>query len=428
MGFRFRVSGNGHLPVLMLFVVLALCTEIISGITNGQGSKWDFANFYDAGHKVLAGEFKNLYNPSATIEGRPSQGDMPFYGTPLSAILYVPLAMFPPDVSLVLFKIQNTLANLAGIVLLYLKNRRFGETASRSGTVFLTMFTIAAALFQPFWDIYHIGGQTTPTVFLALVLAFHWLVQGRDFLAALCFVFAVAIKPAFVFALTLLALLSGLRFTGYAAGIGLSIGATSVAWMGWPIHEIFLRHILKQYPKSWIYNSSLSVAFDNLRMVFDTSSAQFPIVVMGALVRLGAASVFTWLYARHRLRIPSVSGRRHLDFHIAVTSCLLIMPVIWEHYLALLFIPLSYCLAIQHLLPRKAAYMLALIFLASIMQNVNVIMWLDTSITIDTPAGLFFAGLLKSAPLVLTALLLAVYHRDVIDSYFSPEWQSGRME
>ena len=31
---------------------------------------WDFANYYDVGHKVSAGEVENLYNKFALIEGK----------------------------------------------------------------------------------------------------------------------------------------------------------------------------------------------------------------------------------------------------------------------------------------------------------------------------------------------------------------------
>jgi hypothetical protein len=236
-----RIGNHRLLPFLMLFAGFTLCVEIGFGVNNGQGLKWDFANFYDAGHKVIAGETHNLYDPSAPIEGKPAQGQTPFYGTPLSAVLYAPLAWFPPHVALLLFKIQGTLANLAGIVLLYWKQKRFGEVLFGNKALFLALFITVVAVYQPFWRIYHIGGQTTPTVFLALVLAFLWHVKGRYFLAAFCVALAVVIKPAFVIALVLLALLSGRKFMTYAAGIGLILATTSIALMGWPVHEAFLK-------------------------------------------------------------------------------------------------------------------------------------------------------------------------------------------
>lgn len=423
--FQVSLYNYGHSPLMILVAAMVLCLQIVFGITNGQGLKWDFANFYDAGHKVWIGEIHNLYEATAMIDGKPPQGEMAFYGTPLSAILYAPLAWFPPHVALVLFKVQNTLANLAGIVLLYWQCRRFGEVSFGSKALFLALFTTVVAVYQPFWEIYHIGGQMTPTVFLALVLTLLCHIQGRDYLVALCFVLAVAIKPAFVLALAVLTLLSGRRFMTYVAGTGLILGATSIVWMGWPVHEAFLKRILTEIPKPWLYNSSLTVAFDNFRTLLEPRPEQFPYVVMSTIVRLGISGLFMWLFVRHRSRIPSGPPRRHLDFLIAITTCLLLMPVVWEHYLAFLFIPLSYCLAIYPSLPRQAAYLLGIIFLVSVTQHVSIIAWLNSKVYVNGWLDLFVTGLLKSAPLGLTALFLIVYRKEVTKTYSLPEWGSN---
>ena len=46
------------------------------------GSGWDFANFYDAGHKAAAGQIQDLYNPTAAIEGKPAEAELPYWGSP----------------------------------------------------------------------------------------------------------------------------------------------------------------------------------------------------------------------------------------------------------------------------------------------------------------------------------------------------------
>ena len=422
---RSRIGGKNLCALMLLFAVPVLCMEITAGITNGEGLKWDFANFYDAGHKVWAGEVRNLYDPTAPIEGSAPQGNLAFYGTPLSAAIYMPLALFSPSIALVTFKVQNTLANLAAIFLLYWQSKRFGEASSHSRLHYFALFLIVVALYQPFWEIYHIGGQTTPSVFLLLVLSLLLHTRNRVFLAALCFCIAVAIKPSFVIALAILALLSGPRFMIYTIGIGLVLAATSVVWMGWSVHEAFLARILTQIPKGWWWNSSLTVAIDNLLTKYGTPQNRYPLGVISTIVRFGVTGLFMWLFMRSRSRVAAGPPRRHFDFLTAVSACLFLMPVVWEHYLALLFIPLSYCLAVCRSMPRKAVFILGMIFLASIGQNVQVVRWLETVIYFNTPLEFFVAGLFKSAPLMLTSLFFIVFHGDFVNTYTSREWETS---
>src|SRR5262245_15353529 len=87
-----------------------LAAVISAGIAIPAGSGWDFANFYDAGHKVLVGQIQDLYDADAAIAGKPPEGHLAYYGTPLSALLMAPLALMPPGAAMVIFKIQASLA------------------------------------------------------------------------------------------------------------------------------------------------------------------------------------------------------------------------------------------------------------------------------------------------------------------------------
>jgi hypothetical protein len=176
-------------------------------------------------------------------------------------------------------------------------------------------------------------------------------------------------------------------------------------------------------PYSWLHNSSLTVAFDNLRTLLKPRPNQFQYMVTGTIIRFVVAGAFVWLFVHQRSRVPAGPSRRHLDFMVAVTAGLLLMPVVWAHYLVLLYIPLSYCLAVAPSLPRQAVYLLALVLLGSIIQNVAVVNALNTLIAFDTWLELFVIGLVKSAPLWLTASLLAAHRRDVLNAYAYAEWK-----
>jgi hypothetical protein len=98
---------------------------------------------------------------------------------------------------------------------------------------------------------------------------------------------------------------------------------------------------------------------------------------------------------------------------IAITSGLLVLPIVWEHYLALLFIPISYCLAVCPRLPRRARGLLTAIVVMSMAQDVSVIDRIRSLIYLNTWPELVAAGLFKSAPLALTAILLMAHRREL---------------
>lgn len=98
--------------------------------------------------------------------------------------------------------------------------------------------------------------------------------------------------------------------------------------MGWSVHEAFLERILAQVPSGWWNNSSLTVAFDNFLTKYDTPQNQHPLAVLSTIVRFGVTGLFMWLFMRSRSRVPHGPPRRHLDFLIAVSACLLLMPIV----------------------------------------------------------------------------------------------------
>ncbi|MGH9901000.1 MAG: glycosyltransferase 87 family protein, partial [Pyrinomonadaceae bacterium] len=230
------------LTALFLLLLLAGAT---AGVVVPAGPGWDFANFYDTGRRVAAGQVTDIYDPETLIDGERPQGDMRFWGTPVSALLYAPLGYLQPLTALAVFKIQNTLALFAALVLLYLHNRKFVDDTPEAQWRFAALFAFLCLVFQPFWTIYRVGGQTTPTVFLLLVLGLLCHARSKVFLSALCVVAAVLIKPAFVTVLALLALISGLRFAGGTAVVLLASGLVSLATVGWAVHEDFLTLMLK---------------------------------------------------------------------------------------------------------------------------------------------------------------------------------------
>ncbi len=133
------------------------------------GLSWDFGNFYDAGRVVASGELDLLFKAErGLIGGELPQGKMLFWGTPLSAYLYIPMGWFSSESALIIFKIQNVAAYFATLLILFQHLRRYVDEATVSQWRFAAAYAVLALLYQPFWTVFRVGGQSTATVLLLL--------------------------------------------------------------------------------------------------------------------------------------------------------------------------------------------------------------------------------------------------------------------
>src|SRR5262249_27943151 len=214
----------------MACLILLLAGAVI-GIAVPAGPGWDFANFYDTGARVAAGQLRDIYDPSTPIRGASPQGTMAFWGAPLSAIFYTPLGWLAPGTALILFKVQNTLAYFAALVLLYVHTRRFAGDSPEAQSRFGALFAFLALIYQPFWTVYRVGGQTTPTIVFLLTVGLLTHTAGKRLWTVLCLMAIVLIKPAFLPILGILVLVSGVRFLRDAPLAG---GAPAGAYWGGP--------------------------------------------------------------------------------------------------------------------------------------------------------------------------------------------------
>jgi hypothetical protein len=125
----------------------------------------------------------------------------------------------------------------------------------------------------------------------------------------------------------------------------------------------------------------------------------------------------------HRQEWPA-PARRHFEFLMGVSFWLLVSQTIWEHYLAMLFIPLIYIVAARRWFPQAAHYLLAAIFVLCLGQNLVLVQLLDARLEIRSVVGLIAIGLLKAGPLLLTLILLWRYRTSLFAAYTAPEWTS----
>jgi hypothetical protein len=196
------------------------------------------------------------------------------------------------------------------------------------------------------------------------------------------------------------------------AAITVAVTVASVVALGWPVHLEFFRGMTAGAGSSvaWMHNSSLTVPVENLRLLSDPTHPTAPtrpvaLDVGVLLIRLAVLALFVRLLVSSMRQPWQPSAHRHCRFVIAVTFALLISPVVWEHYLSLLFIPLIHVVASYRYFSRAALATVGLAFLLAVGQNIVLVEWASSAFRIDGPAELLAVGLLKGAPLWLTLIL-----------------------
>jgi len=418
-GEQATAAGPGRYQLVTGLAILFIVLGCTAGILIPAGLGWDFANFYDAGRIIAADQIDVLLKvDKGLIAGAPAQGNLDFWGTPLSAYLYTPLSRFSPEVALVLFKIENVLAYAIALVILFLHLRRFVSRDEISQWQFAALYVVLALLFQPFWTVFRVGGQTTATVFLLSCLALIAHGNLRYALSSCLFVAAVMIKPALSTGLLFLMLVSGWQFTLFVILYLSVLGVISVTAMGWDIQMEFISKMLSGADTTarWYYNSSIyTLVSEWQRGAVNPDSAIFPAILVA--LKLAVVTTMAFIYARTRRLFNSERARAHFYFMLAIIFFLLISQTLWEHYLAFLFIPLAFLLASREQLRSGTHWMIIAIVLCMPLQNLILVQLLQSWLSFDSLAVTLPVVILKTAPLWLTWLLLLTDHKTIVRSY-----------
>ena len=417
-------------PVIQTRVLVsALLAGCVVGIVVPAGINWDFGNFYDAGRRILAGESHNLYVPKSPIAGESPHSVLGFYGTPLTAFLYVPIGILPPLWAMMFFKCQTAAFNLGALAILYTYHRRFVDASELTTGRYAAMFALVSLTFQPIWTAFRTGGQTTPMVFFFLTLSLLTITKGRLTVSALCFATAVMIKPVLITAVPVLCLLAGTRYLIAMIAIFGVAGLTSLVVFGWQVHLDFLDLMMRTSTGryvTWFYNSSLLVVLDNLRNLAQPGSwpkqHQGLLDVVRVTIRVTVAAMCVWIAYQSRSQPWHTRARLHFAFVCALLFWAFLTHILYEAYLTFLFIPLAYALAARRHFSRGAVRLIAVIFALCFWQNV---VWADLLryfVTIDSVAGLFAIGLFKGGPVILLFVWFVRYYRELFDSYRDEVW------
>jgi hypothetical protein len=260
-----------------------------------------------------------------------------------------------------------------------------------------------------------------PLVFLLMVLGLVWFTAARMAAAAAACVLVVLIKPVFLPGLALLFLFGGNRFRLWAAG--LSAAALSFALVGWAPHMAFLRQMADAAAavEKVFFISHMFAWLEPLFVSVAEYESRAPVPGDLTAARLVVRLLLIWLFVRaylpfFRSAAPE-ADKRHLLFVLSLILPLVLSPIIWEHYLVLLFVPLAQMIAARRHFPRLVHGLLVLTILSCAVQNIWVVQKLERAFGVDIWAEAFALALAKSVTMALVVAVMLVWRKEYLRSY-----------
>jgi Glycosyltransferase family 87 len=293
--------GGVVMLVILPLLLLGLCASVV--ITSGRHGS-DFTTFYDAGRAVLHG-----HSPYPTLESLPNVAGRlfaPYVYPPVAAYSMIPLSVLPFAVAVIVYFLLNLAAVGLALRLLGVSDWRCYSIAFASAPVY------AAA------------GVGTISPILLLGVAAAWRYRDRAVAAGLLVAYVLSAK-VFLWPLWLW-LVRTRRFAAAGIAAGAAVTAVFASWAAigfgglgeYP--RLLARMTQLEGPRSY----SLYALFRSL----GAGDGAAQVVVYGvALGALMAALLF-------------VKGDR--EWLVATLGIALVAtPILWPHYLVLLFVPIA---------------------------------------------------------------------------------------
>jgi hypothetical protein len=289
--------------VLGFYVVPAALGVVLASVAD-VGADFE-ANVWKPAQAVLDGA-----NPYPPPEIEAIVGQRTFVYPPVLLWLDVPLSVFGHDVAQILFTMLSVAAVFASLWILDVTDRRV------FACVLLSFPTLQALVFG------------NPTILLLPILALAWTQRDRPVTAGVAVGLIVALKPL-LFPLGLW-LLFQRRFKALAVAIAFAVTALAATWAAISFDG------LADYPEV-------------VRLIGETSAGPRGYSVSTLLHELGTSralgrAVQTVIAVTMLAAVPFVARARDGDIRslaLTLAAALVLSPVVWLHYLALLFVPLA---------------------------------------------------------------------------------------
>ncbi len=303
--------------VLLLGVLPALLALfMIVSTLHGPSFLYDFhGDLYNAGVAILHG--RDPYQPAllarlATLAGAgaqpPAQLATPVYPAP-DLLASVPLALLPYRVAALAFAAIGVVALLAGLRLLGVRDAR----------------CYGAALLS--WPALHSIRLGQVNGLLVLGLALVWRYRDRVVPPAAA-IAATVVAKVFLWPVALF-LLARRRYASAGIGVAIAAGGVLVAWAvigfdGFATYPRLLSELSRIEASSGISFVSLARALGGSRSLGE---------VAGLAAGAGLIGL-AWAFARR----PDGAAR---SFALLVLAALVASPLVWPHYLTLLFVAVA---------------------------------------------------------------------------------------
>lgn len=283
---------------------------LLKGALVGAAAIFMVALFASSGSEKLGYDFRAVYLPAAEAvwHGESpyvTDSDLPYVYPPQLAILVVPFTALPVDVAAVLAVLALVGALMGALAIVGVRDIRCFA---------------AVLIWAPGWNSLEMANVSA---LLALMLAVAWRFRATMWPLAAALGLAVSVK-LFLWPLLLWAAVSG-RLRALAAALGIGLGLTLVSW-------------------AVVGFAGLTSFPDQLSMVdFDAS---YSIVAIADELGLGrtVGRVLTLVVGGIALAGVFHLARRNDDFGaytVSIAAALALSPVVWQHYLVLLAVPLA---------------------------------------------------------------------------------------
>jgi alpha-1,2-mannosyltransferase len=290
------------LGVLPAGVVVALAFVVVSGGRTGS----DFTTFWESGRHVLHGA-----SPYPRLQSLPAVADRvtfsPFVYPPPAAFAMVPLSLLP-------FAAANVVFLLLGVASLVLALRLLGVRDPRCyGAAFLAEPVFAAA------------GNGTVSLALLLGVAAAWRYRGTTVPVGLLVAAVVALKlflwPLWVWLLWTRRFAAAL-LAAVAAGVVTLAGWALIGFAGLHEYPHLLGRLTELVGPNGYSLYALARAAGAAHVAAEAGLAAAAVIVLAAAARTRPAT-------------------ERASFCVALGSALLLTPILWPHYLVLLFVPIA---------------------------------------------------------------------------------------
>ena len=305
------------LSILIFGVIpVAVLALVIVWTTRGSHFFWDFTGgLYDAGRSILHGHdpYRDAFLAKLATLKRAGGSPSPVYSVPVypapTLLAAVPLALLPARLAGLIFTFGSIAAMVGGLRLLGVRDWRcYG----------------AALLCWPSVQAVRLGALE-PWLLLGLAALWRWRdrppvagVVGAVVAAAKLFLWPVGVW-----------LLATRRFRAVVIGIVAAVLGTLAGW------AVIGFAGMSEYP-TMLGNVSTLERGDGISLTavgVDLGISPGVAQDLSILLGLGVLAL-AWVLGRR-------PGQAHRGFGLAVLAALVASPVVWPHYLTLIFIPIA---------------------------------------------------------------------------------------